>query len=320
MPLIAAPPTKNIPDVDLKTQIALLTHPEQNPTDYVPFEEAGSFPFEAAAKPVSRVNAWWLAEAAWLAYWHSEAAIKNVYKTATGLDAELISVDDGTEFTVATNGAFAIVAFRGTQADDWTDILSDGDWIPEKWDIGHVHRGFAKAFEAAWPALQDWLKQLPSGCPTWFTGHSLGAALATLAAWRADGAGICTFGSPLVGNQVFAGMFNSRFSDRSLRYVNDFDVVTRVPPEEFAFPFGRFTHVDAVRWIDRHGTIGNGPVPGGFFSDVIGGTNAAFMLHVVQHLEMFPSLPDTLRDHTPLHYVIHVWNDFARKQLEVTTV
>jgi hypothetical protein len=44
------------------------------------------------------------------------------------------------------------------------------------------------------------------------------------------------------------------------------------------------------------------------------------MLHVVQHLEMFPSLPDTLRDHTPLHYVIDVWNDFARKQLEVTTV
>ncbi len=279
----------------------------------MPFEHASAFPFDLGAKPISRVNAWWLAEAAWLSYSHSDAAIKSVYKSATGLDAELIAVD-GTEFTVATNGAFAIVAFRGTQPDDWKDVLSDGAWIPKQWDIGHVHQGFAKAFEAAWPALQDRLQQLPSGCAVWFTGHSLGAALATLAAWRASGAGICTFGSPLVGNQVFAGTFNARFSERSLRYVNDFDIVTRVPPEGFAFPFGRFTHVDTLRWIDRSGTTTAGPVPNAFFSDVIGATNATFMLHVVQHLAIFPSLPDTLRDHTPLHYVIHVWNDFARHQ------
>ncbi|HEX7797296.1 MAG TPA: lipase family protein, partial [Vicinamibacterales bacterium] len=275
MPLIAAP-TKKLPDVDLKTQLVLLTHPEQNPTHYVPFEDAASFPFEAAAKPVSRVNAWWLAEAAWLSYGHSEEAIKNVYKTAAGLDAELVSVD-GTEFTIATNGAFAIVAFRGTQPDDWEDVFSDLEWVPKPWDIGHVHRGFAKAFEAAWPALQERLQRLQKGCPVWFTGHSLGAALATLAAWRAGGAGICTFGSPLIGDQIFAGTFNSRFSAQSLRYVNDFDIVTRVPPEEFAFPL-RFTHVDALRWIDRHGAIGNGPVPTDFFKDVIGAANARFML------------------------------------------
>jgi len=87
-----------------------------------------------------------------------------------------------------------------------------------------------------------------------------------------------------------------------------------VPPEGFAFQFGRFTHVDALRWIDRSGTISDGPVPGAFFTDVIGAMNATFMLHVVQHLEIFPSLPDALRDHTPLHYVIQVWNDFASHQ------
>jgi hypothetical protein len=232
-------------------------------------------------------------------------------QTATGLDAELISVG-GTEFTIATNGALAIVAFRGTQPDDWNDVFADAEWIPEQWDIGHIHQGFAKAFEVAWPALRNRLQQLPAGCPIRFTGHSLGAALATLAAWRAGGAGVCTFGSPRFGNQVFAGTFNSRFADRSLRYVNDFDIVTRAPPEGFAFPFGRFTQVDALRWIDRTGTISAGPVPGAFFSDVIGVTNATFMLYVVQHPEIFPSLPDALLDHTPLHCVIHVWNDFAR--------
>lgn len=95
--------------------------------------------------------------------------------------------------------------------------------------------------------------------------------------------------------------------------MNDFDIVTRVPPEEFAFPL-RFTHVDALRWIDRHGAVDNGPVPTAFFKDVIGAANATFMLHIVEHLDVFPSLPDSLRDHTPLHYMIHVWNDFASHQ------
>jgi hypothetical protein len=160
--------------------------------------------------------------------------------------------------------------------------------------------------------LKERLQQLPKDCSVWFTGHSLGAALATLAAWRAGGTGVCTFGSPLVGNQVFAGNFNIRFAGRTLRYVNDFDIVTRVPPEPLAFPFGRFAHVDALRWIDRTGTTSSGPVPNAFFSDVIGAGNATFMLHVVQHPAIFPSLPDALRDHTPLHYVIHVWNDCVR--------
>src|SRR5215471_15674970 len=122
MALIDAPATKPLPDVELATQIVLLTHPEQNPTHYVAFEGARVFPFEPGAKPISRVNAWWLAEAAWVSYWRSDQAIKQAYRTSTGLDAELISVE-GTEFTIATNGAFAIVAFRGTEADDWRDIF-----------------------------------------------------------------------------------------------------------------------------------------------------------------------------------------------------
>jgi hypothetical protein len=291
----------------------LLTHPETNPTAYEPFAGARQFTFEPSAR-ASRVNSWWLADASWLAYWHSVPDIAAAYAKNTDLTAELVSVDD-TDFTIASNAQVAIVAFRGTQPDRWVDIFSDVRWVPRAWDIGHVHHGFADAFEVAWPALQERLRRLPAGCAVWFTGHSLGAALATLAAWRvADTAGVCTFGSPLVGNQVFAGQFNTRFADRSLRYVNDFDIVTRVPPEPVAFPFGRFTHVDAVRWIDRPGTINQGPVPGGFFQDVIGSANASFMLHLVQHLGTlgFPSLPDALRDHTPLHYAIHVWNDFVQ--------
>lgn len=72
--------------------------------------------------------------------------------------------------------------------------------------------------------------------------------------------------------------------------MNDFDIVTRVPPEEFAFPL-RFTHVDALRWIDRHGAVDNGPVPTAFFKDVIGAANATFMLHIVEHPTSFRRFP-----------------------------
>jgi len=109
----------------------------------------------------------------------------------------------------------------------------------------------------------------------WFTGHSLGAALATLAASRYQTAGVYTFGSPLVGNQSFAAAFNAVFHDgagsRSFRYVNDHDVVTQVPPGPLAFPHGRFTHVDEPRGISRDGNVGTLPsAPPNFIQDVFG--------------------------------------------------
>lgn len=310
MPVIEPPKKKPLPQVDVETQMTLLTHPEQNPTNYKAFADAATFAFEPHATTVTRVNAWWLADAAWLAYSHSNDHIKSVYQQQTGLTAELVG-EGGTECTIATNGAYAIVAFRGTQPDDWQDLFSIVRWKPKQWDAGHVHGGFAEALDVAWPKVKDRLDRLPAGCRIWFAGHSLGAALAMFAALRVPGAaGICTIGSPLVGNQIFAGTFNTRFSNRSLRYVNDSDLVTRVPPEVFAFPFGRYTHVDAVRWIDPDGNIGQSAPPA-FFSAAIG--DPAFILHFIEHHGTlnFPSIPDSLRDHTPLHYAIHLWNDFA---------
>ena len=319
MPISGAPKKKKLPNVDIDTQIALLLHPGQNPTGYEPFIDADRFPFEPNAASLSCVNAWWLVEASWLSYSSSEAFIQSMYRTRAGMDAVLLTAS-GTDVTVAWSREFAIVAFRGTQPDQWEDIYSDKQWVPRPWDAGHVHKGFAEALAVVWPKLADTLGQLGAGCRVWFTGHSLGAALATLAAYRLSStAGVCTFGGPLVGNQMFAGAFNTRFNDASLRYVNDYDIVTRVPPEEFAFPFGRYTHVDDVRWIDPAGAVHRavaGPIR--FFSAVIG--QPAFMLHLMTHLEAFrlPSLPDALRDHTPLHYVIHVWNDLvAQAQAEL---
>ncbi len=131
MPEIEPPKKKPLPKVDVETQMTLLTHPEQNPTNYKAFAEAGTYAFEPHATTVTGVNAWWLADAAWLAYSHSNDHIKTVYQQQTGLTAELVG-EGGTECTIATNGAYAIVAFRGTQPDDWRDLFRSSDGSPSR--------------------------------------------------------------------------------------------------------------------------------------------------------------------------------------------
>ena len=68
----------------------------------------------------------------------------------------------------------------------------------------------------------------------WFTGHSLGAALATLAAYNCpypnNIKGIYTFGTPGVGNKAFVDDFNSRLRNIDIRFQNSNDIVTRLTP------------------------------------------------------------------------------------------
>src|SRR5262249_29250576 len=120
---------------------------------------------------------------------------------------------------------------------------------------------------------------------------------------------------PLVGNGVFGSTFDAVFEERSIRYFNDHDVVTHVPPGPFALPHGLFTHVDHLRWINKDGQIGTTPptLPH-FVSDVLGCTNVLLdILDPHGSITRF-RLPAALTDHTPLYYVLHCWNDFALHQ------
>ncbi len=111
------------------------------------------------------------------------------------------------------------------------DISTDGRvTLIESGHGGVVHCGFHAALEQIWAAaLQPCLTRLKAANPArtiWLTGHSLGGALATLAAARlADVTGLYTFGSPLVGDRQFA----ERCPDRAYRVVNNNDIVPHVP-------------------------------------------------------------------------------------------
>jgi hypothetical protein len=277
-------------------------HPEQDAT-YRHFENASANPFQANPRDFPRVNAWWLGESALLTYWNPADAIP-IFEAA-GFQCEFITAD-GTDCYVVAQADFVVVAFRGTQPDEWSDILADANIMLVPWQTGMVHLGFKKAFDVIRPQLDTILARLAQGRTLWFCGHSLGAALATLAADDYPGTrGVCTLGSPRVGDSTFAHAFDTKLLGKTFRYVNDHDVVTHVPP-----PIG-YQHVDLRRFIAPDGAISTGePAISHFFADLIGKPRT--LLEVIEGLSKgaLKSAPTFLLDHMPKAYAVWMWNDY----------
>lgn len=287
-------------------ELQYVLRPEQDRT-YVPFQDSASHPFEPDPQGVPRVNVWWLAEASLASYGDSPQAIPT-YRGA-GLEAHFISAF-GTDCYVAYDDRSLLVTFRGTEGDRFEDVFTDLKFAQVHWIEGKVHAGFAAAVNVIWPALEPCLKDLSAGRSVWFTGHSLGAALATLAAARYPGTrGVCTFGSPRVGDERFAASFTSRFLGRHLRYVNNRDVVTQVPPALF-LPL-RYQHVDPRRWIDGDGNVSfqTPPMPH-YFAEVFGSPEVFVDLMHLLRLHPASSAPPPVLDHMPKAYAIWAWNDY----------
>jgi triacylglycerol lipase len=276
--------------------------PEQDAA-YVHFENAAANGFQPDPDGFPRVNAWWLADSALATYW-DETRAKSIFQRA-GLDSTFVKVDS-TDCYIAWQDTFAIVAFRGTEPDEWGDVLTDAMIALVPWQAGKVHLGFKKAIDTIWPRLELEPNALAAGRTIWFCGHSLGAALATLAADRyAKTRGVCTFGCPRVGDRAFATAFGAKLAGRSLRYVNHNDIVTHVPPPLFGYK-----HVGEGRFIARDGTIApNPPVLAHFFAELFGRPET--LLENIDGLRggTLKTAPNSLTDHMPKAYAIWTWND-----------
>jgi hypothetical protein len=271
---------------------------------YRHFDGREAVPFDAQAGVMTRAHAWWLAEAALLAYWDPGEAVPRF--AAAGLAADFIGQGE-TQVYVAAGTDAVLVAFRGTESDRFGDLFDDARFGFVRWTEGFVHRGFRDALDRVWDPLAAALAPLAGSRTVWFTGHSLGGALATLAADRLDTtAGVCTIGSPRVGDRRFAAAFDERFGARSLRYVNDTDIVTHIPPP-LPLPYA---HVGELRHITRDGRVTTQPPPlAHFVGDVFG--NVGHLQDVVQalHTGAMRRAPDFLLDHMPRGYTVDIWND-----------
>ena len=278
---------------------------------YEYFKNATEHPFRPASNKFQLVNAWWLAEASMLVYVLEHDFVRTSLEQAGFTRTEFFE-NDCTQSFVASNDEFAIVCFRGTEVKEKEDLITDLKfWQTRAAGDGFVHAGFEEALDKVWSNisshLQDIQSQSGNQLKVWFTGHSLGAALATLAADRYQGAqGLYTYGSPRVGSESFRGDFKVN----AYRFVHNNDAVTMVPP-----PIS-YQHVGQAKYIDSGGHIHDNPSIWTSLKTRLAG----HFSHAVDVLESwsdgtFDAIPtDYLNDHAPIYYAVRIWNNYARDQ------
>jgi V8-like Glu-specific endopeptidase len=134
---------------------------------------------------------------------------------------------------VASSSDLVLVCFRGTESTaDW---LSNLKVIPKAVnELGSsVHAGFWEQFEALRPQLER-LMSTRNQLPLLVTGHSLGGAIAALAAasWAASRnlQALYTYGQPAVARDRALDQLADALGGRYHRLVNNSDIVPRVPP------------------------------------------------------------------------------------------
>ncbi|KAK2051648.1 lipase [Colletotrichum caudatum] len=145
-----------------------------------------------------------------------------------------------------------VLAFHGTSnIDDWMTDLKAGLVDSGLCSGCKVHNGFQDSWSSIEQTVMAVVPGLHSVHPTYnvvTTGHSLGAALATLATAhlrQSMGIPIDTYlyGSPRVGNEDFVDFFNG-LPGQTFRVTHWDDPVPRLPGHQFGY-----YHVDTEYWL-----------------------------------------------------------------------
>lgn len=227
--------------------------------------------------------------AAWLAG-HAALAYEGFARIARRLEAAgfervLFFRAGGTHAYLArgrsdTGRPIWVLAFRGTEA-DYNDILVDVTFFRRTADYAEqyrTHGGFLTSLQGVWgswgppealdditidaelrgpPGISEALsEELSPGDRLFVTGHSLGGALANLAAYYIDRdfgrrvTLLCTFGAPRVLDARMAASVDGDAPFSAWRFVNGADIVTRVPPRLFGF-----RHAGTKCYLGRDGEL-----------------------------------------------------------------
>jgi triacylglycerol lipase len=268
------------------------------------FDAHAGRPLDPARAGYDSLTAWWLAELSRLVYRQEADEIGDRARGQTrqqvlggvGLEEVGFFNAGGSRAAVVmpmrpAAPRFAAVVFRGTDdVQDWFDF--NLDFVPMAWpEGGTAHMGFKEAFDAIWDQIDA---ALPPGVPTLYAGHSLGGALATLAASRRPPTSTYTFASPRVGDADFAATIQR---DTFFRVVNNRDLIPQVRS-------GVLAHAGHLHYIAHDGGMLVNPDDATLRSD---------RKHRDVSFDLKRNLIDRiagpvqeLADHSPVNYVSHL--------------
>lgn len=320
------------------------------------FEECAQFPFCARAADFHLINAWWMAEASFAAYenFDDTAAERRIDLTPLSQAGYSIThaAEANTQFLTLENDEALIVAFRGTRLDDWVmpffqspgitlnwaDVSTDSRFLLRALEPGVlVHEGFLAAYaaiEGRLALIMD--KAAQAGKAVWLCGHSLGGALATIAAFkhRASVQGLYTFGSPRVGSGAFGSVLTASLGN-IYRFVHHRDAVPTLPPEGLPLTsestgwrqilatiqdrrMSGYAHVGRLKYITGRETWEiqdeSGPLNtlSGLTEDAVAFTQEVAQV-IMRRFSLskpasWPVLLRAIADHSPMYYTNKIFN------------
>lgn len=243
---------------------------------------------------------------------------------------EAMSVVASAYFIRSGDGRAGILAFRGTEPVNFINWLTNADTRLRTFRHGQVHGGFYMNVEAIWADIVEAIESAidplrsPNGQEAgahehpkhplealYLTGHSLGAAMAVIAAariftneyahWQPLVRGVYTFGQPMVGDADFANHYSPKFGHMLHRHVYGYDLVPRLPP----LSVGRFQHFGQQRMAGASDTgWKTSPNAKQALAVVTAAVSAVGDFAIRrQWLLRKLALPYSLDDHSPLPYI-----------------
>jgi predicted lipase len=213
---------------------------------------------------LDQANAYWMAKMSGLVYLTRSATDQHPCeeKILTLLQAEdpgFISVTgacrNSAQAALIEHANYYCMAFRGTnELEDWIDNINA---FSVKQLFGEFHRGFWYSVGDVWLEIFAKYEELNAlkKKPLFLTGHSLGGAMATIAAAilvhkDLPFTSVYTFGQPRAMTQETARIFNVECRSRFFRFHNNNDMVTRVPSRVMGY-----SHVGTFLYISSEETI-----------------------------------------------------------------
>ena len=169
---------------------------------------------------------------------------KTKFKATGHTIVEFFNIDNAQAYLLKNNDGVHVLSFRGTEVSEPSDVLADlkaGKNIEAVG--GKIHVGFKGEINKLWPAIEKAIANIDT---LYVTGHSLGAAMATIASGRIQSKvlALVTFGSPRVGNKEYV----NSLTVTHYRVQNNCDDVTKVP-----FMLMGFTHHGTHKYMNYYG-------------------------------------------------------------------
>ena len=218
---------------------------------------------------LDRSNAYWMATLAREVYKKKSSSDftpdeTSILQTLKNEDPDFLSVrgvsKNSAQAALIEHQNYFCIAFRGT--DEIVDWLDNINAFRTQVLFGEFHRGFWNSLEDVWHDLYEryqTLKKEKHARPLFLTGHSLGGAMATMAAAKLvhedlPFTSVYTFGQPRAMNREASRIFNMECKSRFFRFQHNNDIVTRIPARVMGY-----SHVGTYIYISEEGELHNDP-------------------------------------------------------------